>query len=175
MHLYFIPSCCLENCSFGWFSWGQFLQTAPVIPNTETEKQKIFSPDPAWNSWHLQLKWPVPAWWHSHREHNQLPRDYVQAVKHLSQKVHQGTPGTRKSIVDFISLLLLALDWTLGWGQSSAPYPCKRWHRCFHDPQLRFLLDALIQTTSRIQTHWSRSSLPTKPSRNAGSRKGLRR
>lgn len=91
-------------------SYRQYL----VILNTETKKQEIFSPDPAWNSWHLQQKWPVPAWWHSHREHNQLPQDYVQAVKHLSQKVHQGTPRTRKNIVNFISLLLLVHDWTLG-------------------------------------------------------------
>lgn len=65
-------------------SYRQYL----AIPNTETKKEKIFSPDPAWNSWHLQQKLPVPAWWHSHRVHNQLPRDCVQAAKHLSQKVH---------------------------------------------------------------------------------------
>lgn len=72
-----------------------------VAPNTETKKQKMLSPDPAWNSWHLQQKWPVPAWWHCHRVRIQLPRDYVQAVKHPSQKVHRGTPRTRKEYSQF--------------------------------------------------------------------------
>lgn len=85
-----------------WSGDKEFFQIVPGYPPKETKNQKTFSPDPAWNSWRLQQKWPVPALWHCHKVHNQLPQDYAQAVKHLSQKVHQGTPGIWRSIVRFL-------------------------------------------------------------------------